>query len=362
VPEIMNIGFYSFAAIAGQQGQHTYYLIQCPLRLVPRLFLFDEAEVPASLRKPRALDDSRVSDIAAYLTTRSDDYVLAPLVAVADGAVTFESISEDQARIGELKIPFTARLIIQDGQHRRAAINQLLKDANILEQDTIPVMLLPDPHLERSPRLYTDLNQEQGQRSRSQRILHDHSDLALLVRQLVDETPLFQDLTELERTTISNRSTALFTLSGIYQATQALLGIGKNDPVSFEQVAIAQQFWQELGQVIHEWQQIIQREVTASHLRQHYVHSHSVTLLAIGMVGHELIATYPDSWSEELRKLQTIDWSRDNTALWEGRAMVRGKMSKARDSVNLTAIAIKQAVGLLLTEKEQALEARLSAS
>jgi DNA sulfur modification protein DndB len=358
----MNIGFYSFAAIAGQQGQHTYYLIQCPLRLVPRLFLFDEAEVPARLRKPRALDDSRVSDIAAYLTTRSDDYVLAPLVAVVDGAVTFESFSEEQAKIGELKIPFTARLIIQDGQHRRAAINQLLQDANILEQDTIPVMLLPDPHLERSPRLYTDLNQEQGQRSRSQRILHDHSDLALLVRQLVDETPLFQDLTELERTTISNRSTALFTLSGIYQATQALLGIGKNDPVSFEQVAIAQQFWQELGQVIHEWQQIIQREVTASHLRQHYIHSHSVTLLAIGMVGHELITTHPDSWIDELQKLQTIDWSRDNTALWEGRAMVRGKMSKARDSVNLTAIAIKQAVGLLLTEKEQALEARLSAS
>jgi DNA sulfur modification protein DndB len=72
------------------------------------------------------------------------------------------------------------------------------------------------------------------------------------VSQFVDEIPLFQNLTELEKTTISNRSSALFTLSAIYQATQALLGVGSSDEVSFDKVAIAREFWQELGEIISE--------------------------------------------------------------------------------------------------------------
>jgi len=42
--------------------------------------------------------------------------------------------------------------------------------------------------------------------------------------------------------------------------------------------------------------------------------------------------------------------------IWEGRAMVRGKMSKSRDSIVLTANVLKRAMGLPLTSKEQELE------
>jgi DNA sulfur modification protein DndB len=355
----MNLGFYSFLAIRGHQGKHEYYLIQCPLRLVPRLFVFDEAEVPTHLRRARSLDASRVAGLVEYLATQPDDYVLAPLVATIDGTVDFDSLTMEQPEIGRLQISLAAQLIIHDGQHRRAAIRQLLAKTSTLSNDSVPVMLFSDPQLVRSPRIYADLNQAYVQRSRSQRVLHDQRDLATLVRQFVDEIPLFQNLTELEKTTISNRSTALFTLSAVYQATQALLEVGANETVSFDNVAIAQQFWQEIGEIIPEWQQVIRREVTPSFLREHYVHSHTVTLLAIAMAGHELITTHPHDWSERLHRLGKVDWSRDNLALWEGRAMVRGRMSKARDSVNLTTIALKRALGLEITEKEQDLERRL---
>jgi DNA sulfur modification protein DndB len=55
-----------------------------------------------------------------------------------------------------------------------------------------------------------------------------------------------------------------------------------------------------------------------------------------------------------------MDWSRENTQLWEGRAMVHGKMSKSRDSIRLTTNVIKRALDLELSEEEQELERRLN--
>lgn len=355
------VGYYSFIAVHGRQGEHDYYLAQCPLRLVPRLFLFDELEVPALLRQVRSLKAARVKEIARYLIMQSDSYVLSPLVAAVDCKIIFDPLTNESPEIGRLQIPLTARLVIHDGQHRRAAIQQALTENPALENDTVPVMLLLDPGLKRSQRLYTDLNQTRLKRNLSQRVLHDHdSPLAALVRQLVEEVSLFKGLTELEKTTISNRSTALFTLSAVYQATRALLGIGRRDPIDPTQASLARQFWQELGEVITEWRQAIQSEIATAQLRKEFVHVHSVTLLAIGIVGHELLQTCPDDWAERLRVLDKLDWSRENTALWEGRATVRGRMSKARDSVLLTVNALKQTLGLPLTEMEQALEQRFA--
>lgn len=356
----MSLGSYSFVAIKGQQGKHEYYLIQCPLRLVPRLFLFDEAEVPAALRRGRTVDVVRAADIAKYLREQPDTYVLAPIVATIDQAITFEPANDQNDTIGQINIPIAAQLILQDGQHRKLALQQLLSKDATSGNDTIPVMLFPDEHLARSQRLYTALNSARAKGSRSKQVLHEHSDLATLVQQLVDEVPLFQERTELEKTTISNRSTALFTLSAIYQANEALLGLHKADHIEFESVDIAQRFWIELGTIIPEWQQIIRHEVTASYLRQNYVHSHTVMLLAIGKAGHDLIKRHPSTWSEKLHALGEIDWSRSNTILWEGRAMVLGKMSKATNSVKLSTSAIKHILSLPLTQDEQELETLFS--
>jgi DNA sulfur modification protein DndB len=284
---------------------------------------------------------------------------MAPLVAVIDREASFEPLRSGLPEIGQLRVPLTARLVIQDGQHRRAAIEEALAENPALGDDTVPVMLLPDPQLGRSAQLYTDLNHPKRRRNQSQRVLHDHdSPLADLVRQLVEDVPLFRGLTELDKTTISNRSTALFTLSAVYQATQALLGVRRLDPISRSRADLARQFWQELGETIPEWQEAIRGNVKAAELRRYYVHTHSVALLAIGHAGCALLKAYPEDWSERLSALGSLDWSRENVSLWEGRAMVRGRMSKARDNVWLTTNILKQILGLSLTEKEQSLEQR----
>jgi DNA sulfur modification protein DndB len=356
----MKVEYYSFLAIRGHQGQYEYYVTQCPLRLVPRLFLFDEPEVPSALRQIHSLNLNRVEELVHYLNTQPTDYVLAPLIASIDCETKFESLSKELPDVGQLQVPLSAKLVIHDGHHRRAAISRALAQTSVIIEDTIPIMLLPDPELSRSARLYSELNRPQKQYSKSQKILHDHdSSLAHLVRQLAEKVLLFKGLTEKEKTTISNRSTALFTLSIIHQATQALLGVNKHHTISNLQANLAQQFWEELGQIIPEWQAVIEGRLKSADLRQNYVHAHGVALLAIGQAGHSLVKSYPDDWPKRLKALGEIDWSRKNVSLWEGRAMIRGRMSKTRDSVKLTANVIKKAMGLTLTQEEQSLENHL---
>lgn len=358
----MATGYYSLPGILGHQGKYDYYLIQCPARLLSRLFLFNEPDVPIEIRRGRSIDPAYVADIVTYFISSQESYTIAPLIASVDDAVKFKPLNDVIPEIGQIQIPINARMIIHDGQHRREAIQQLLAKGASIGDDTIPIMLIPDPKLDRSANLYTHFNRYQIQPTFSKRVLHDHSDLATLSRQLIDDVPLFQGRTELEKTTISNRSTALFTISAIYQATEALLGIKREEAVDVEQISTAQQFWRQLGTTIPEWQKIINREMTAAHARQNYVHSHTVTLLAIGMAGHDLIKSHPKDWSERLHILEKVNWSKRNTSLWEGRAMMRGKMSKTHDSVKLTAIAIKRIFELELSKQDQALEQRLLSS
>lgn len=88
----------------------------------------------------------------------------------------------------------------------------------------VPIVLYPDPDLVHAPHWHAILNPAPSPRTRSQRVQQDQRDLAQLVRQLVERVPLFQGLTEMEKTA------ALFTLSGVYQATQALLGVSHAMP------------------------------------------------------------------------------------------------------------------------------------
>jgi DNA sulfur modification protein DndB len=177
-----------------------------------------------------------------------------------------------------------------------------------------------------------------------------------LARHLAQNAAPFKGLTELEKTTISNRSIKLFTLSAIYQATGALLDKRKNDPINDEEKDLALRFWNELVKVITEWQLVIKHEVSSGELRQDYVHVHAVTLHALGIAGHALLETHPDDWSQQLQHLRQIDWSRSNVEVWEGRTMSGGHMSKSRRNVQATAAFLKKNLGLTLTSAEQQAE------
>lgn len=349
---------YQFTALRGIQAGREYYVVMCPLKLIPKIFLFDEEEIPAELRAQRVLNRARVPEIARYIIANPTEYVFSSITASIDGDVRFESREPRGAErnVGTLTVPMTARFLINDGQHRRAAIEEALKANHKLGDETVSVVFFIDTGLERSQQMFADLNKHAVRPTKSIGILYDRRDpLAQVVYQLSQQVPVFLGLTETEKTTISNRSTKLFTLSAIYQATHALLLPGRGTAVSKKDQALACDFWTALGETIPEWRQIIQRHVSAAQLRSEYVHAHGVALHAIGIAGQALVSAYPDAWHSYLSPLAKLNWLRTNRA-WEGRAMYHGKMSKAGQSVQLTANLLKQTLGIKLTAEEMALE------
>lgn len=331
----------------------------CPLRLIPKIFLFDEEELSAELRAQRTLNKARIPEMARYVVTNPKDYVFSSITASIDGRVAFEASGDKGTfrTIGKLTVPMTARFIINDGQHRRAAIEQALQERPELNDETISVVFFIDAGLKRSQQMFADLNRHAMRPTQSIGILYDHRDnLAQLARFLVDHVPIFQKLTEMEKTTISNRSHKLFTLSSVYLATQRLLRKQKHDQVSEKERGLAQDYWTELATNMPDWQAALKKSISTAELRRDYIHAHGVALQALAIVGSDLITVEPTKWRVRLRPVQKIDWSRKSTAIWEGRAMANGRISKAQTAVQLTANCIKQSLGLSLSPKERQLE------
>lgn len=354
---------YVFQAIRGIQAGREYYITMCPMNLIPKLFLFNENELPPKMRAQRTLNRSRIPRIAEYLIDNTNDYILSSITASVDGKVEFMPLGQgkNEHRIGYLVIPMSARFVINDGQHRRAAIERALETCPELGKETISVVFFIDAGLTRSQQMFADLNQHAVRPTRSLSILYNHRDQkACATIEIVESVLIFKGLTDMEKTTISNRSIKLFTLSSVYRATMELLGKKRSDSEYIpEEVEIAKKYWTKLGEIIPEWQLVIKKKVSSSELRREYVHVHGVLLHALGRAGQDLIVTYPKNWSKVLEKLIDVDWRRTNIEMWEGRAMIGGRLSKADMNVKLTTNILKKILGLKLKKEEKEIEKKL---
>jgi len=330
------------------------------MRLVPKIFIFNEENVPADLRAQRKINLARVPEIAHYLT-ENENYTLSAITASIDSAVQFEPMADTGAgqNIGILSIPMDAQILINDGQHRRAAIEQAIKDNPELGYDNIPVLFFIDEGLHRSQQMFADLNKHAVRPSDSISTLYDHRDqLSELARYLIKKVEVFSRMTELEKSSLSPRSSKLFTLSAIKNASRVLLKKGKQDHIALDEKNLTAEYWSEVSEQMPDWLRAKNRELSTADLRDNYIHAHGVMLQAMGIVGADLIVRPPQEWKEILKRLRDIDWSRANEA-WEGRAMVHGRISKATTNVQLTANLIKCSIGVPLSTSEQELERKL---
>jgi DNA sulfur modification protein DndB len=353
---------YVLSALRGLQAGREYYVAMCPLKLIPKIFLFDEDELPPDLRAQRVLNRSRIPQIAQYIVDNPKEYVFSAITASVDGDVRFQPISDvaGHASLGQLIIPMTARFIINDGQHRRAGIEDALKERPELGDETISVVFFVDRGLERSQQMFADLNKHAIRPTKSLGILYDLRDpQSQLARRLITTVSAFKGLTETEKTTISNRSIKLFTLSSIFQGTRALFNKTRNDRVTEQEEALAIDFWNEVARHIPEWNLAKDRKVSAAELRRDFIHAHGIALHALGLAGAGLLAVDSKRWRERLKGISKVDWSRSNTRLWEGRAMIGGRVSKAHTNVILSAGVIKRALDVPLSPEEERAEASL---
>lgn len=354
---------YVFTALRGRQAGREYYVVMCPLKLVPKIFLFQEEELPAELRAQRSLNKARIPDIANYMVSNKSDYVFSSITASIDGSSRFEKLTAkgeivDSEDIGRLRVSMDARFVVNDGQHRRAAIEEALKEYPDLGDETISVVFYVDVGLKRSQQMFADLNKHAVRPTKSIGILYDHRDpMSVLARKLINDVEVFRNLTEMEKSSISNRSTKLFTISSIYQGTQSLLGkAGKTGEVLEKEIEFALDYWRCVCDNMPDWKLAAKKEIATFELRRDYVHAHGLAMQVLGRVGADIVSTVGKDYKTELKKLSAIDWRRSNKALWEGRAMIGGKISKSHNCVMLTTNLLKKEFGLGLTTEETEVE------
>lgn len=356
----MNAAFeYTFPAIRGVQAGREYYVSMCPMRLISRIFLFDEEELMPELRAQRTLNYSRIPEMTRYLLENHDDYVFSAITASVDGALRFSPVGTEQEenRVGVLHIAMDSRFIINDGQHRRKAIEEALKQEPSLGYESIAVVFFLDRNLERCQQMFADLNRYAVKPSRSLGLLYDHrNNMAKVAKRVAMESAAFKDVVEFEKTTLAARSRKLFTLSAIYSACCALLGTENADSVDAAASKCCE-FWNDVAAQLQEWRFVRESKMTAGEVRRDFVHSHSIVLQALGVMGRQLREELSRKQQQAaLKHLSTIDWARSNSRLWEGRAMTGGRIQKASHNVTLTANILKSTVGLALSPEEQRAE------
>lgn len=348
----------SFEAIRGVQARTAFYTVMVPLRMVPRIFMFDDHELPPDLRAQRVLSRARVPQIADYLASNRDDYILSSLCASVDGDLRFEPAAPTGhlRNVGTLSFSMDARILLNDGQHRRAAIEEAIKCRPELENETISVVVFADRGLKRSQQMFADLNKNAVRPSGSLSVLFDHRDsLARLSAAVFEAVPFLGRHVELEKTTLSNRTTKLYTLSSLNQAHEWMVGrTASRFGEQTTELAIA--FWLALYEVMKDWRRLDAGDLTAANLRQTTVHAHGVLLQGFGLLGGTLIEQRPISWRQDLKELGQIDWARQNKALWDGRVMNGVRMTGQRKAVLLGAAVLYRQVGLTLEERMSAAE------
>ncbi|WP_417690242.1 DNA sulfur modification protein DndB [Pseudidiomarina sp.] len=352
---------YSFPAVRGVQAGRPFYIATCPLRIIPKIFIYDEEEVPPELRAQRTLNKTRIPEMSRYLVDNPDDYVFSALTASVGNEVTFVE-HENAPNIGMLKVSMNASILINDGQHRRAAIEEAIKLRPELGQDNIAIVFYVDEGLRRSQQMFADLNQHAIRPSTSLSTLYDARDPGSRVAKFLANTATpFVGFTEMEKSSIPVKSNKIFALSAIKHATRALLEKGPKDSISDEEKEAALEFWNEVNENMPEWKLVQDKKLSVSEFRQEYLTAHGIGLQAIAIVGSELLQMPKKDRSRFLKKLQKIDWRRSNSE-WIRRAMMHGKLSKASSNIFLTALEIKRKLGLKLSDEDIVKESELLAS
>jgi DNA sulfur modification protein DndB len=345
----------NFPVIRGLQAHREYYVAMWTLRMLRQISIFDEDELPPELRAQRSLNKARIPEISEYILDNPENYTFSALTVSIDSDVSFEALP-GQDKLGILQVPMEARFIINDGQHRRAAIIEALDHRPELAHETIAVVFFLDVGLERSQQMFADLNRHAIRPSRSLGLLYDHrNEKAKLAKMVIFESKFFRDIVEMEKSSLAKRSRKLFTLSAFYNACADLVqGLAKGNLV--EDANLARDYWEAVADQFPAWGQVREGRMPASEVREGFIHSHGIALQALGKAGNALLTKNRSGWRKKLGALAKINWSRKNTELWEGRTMNLGVVQKKNTNILLTSNVIKQAFGVKMSSEEQRLE------
>lgn len=344
---------FKFPVVKGIQAGKVYFIAMVPLKMVSRLFPDEEEYVLPEHRAQRKLNESRIPQIRNYMLVNRSSYVFSALAASIDGEYKF--VEGNQENIGILEVSLDAHFLINDGQHRKAAIVSAIEEAPELGEETISVVFYEDMGLERSQQMFTDLNKHAVKTSNSIAELYDYRDpLAVLTRKMVIHIPFLEQYVDKEKDILGKFSSSLFTLNNFYVANKRILKRNECGS-SFEAFAI--QYWSAVSEHMLPWIDMKNRSISKVELREKYIAAQAVVIQAFGRVGAYMYE-HPEKYliEKNIPLIENIDWKR-NAEEWKFRVIKQnGRMINSERSIILATNVIKKEMHLPLTEDEQEAE------
>ena len=317
------MGFiYKFSAVKGLQAGRDYYIAMIPLGLLSRLFQNEDDYLLPEYRAQRRINEVRIPEIRDYIIANPSNYVFSALSASIDGAFSFVK-SEIDENIGILEIDMNAVLIINDGQHRKAAIEAALKEAPELSNETISVVLFKDEGLKRSQQMFADLNKHAVKPSKSLSTLYDdRDDFSNAIKEVVYSIPFLNKYIDKEHDSLGKYSSKLFTLSNFLRANQRIL---KKDSIDADDRAFLKAFWEFIFNGISEWSLMDTKQMSKSALKEDYILTLSVVMNAFGRLGHFFYFDKKDIealdypfvekiYFDSLFNVLSVEWMEDESA------------------------------------------------
>ena len=277
----MNFNF-SFPAIRGYQAQKEFFTIMCPLDVLSKLFDFYNDEIPEEYRAQRILNVKRIPEIKNYILDNPKDYVFSSITASIDGDYVFESL--DQIKdVGTISISMTSNLLINDGQHRKAAIDEAIKENPALRNESISIVLFVDQGLKKSQQMFSDLNKHAVNVSNSLSILYNHSDPSILLTKsfLSDHKMLF-NLIDKSNTSLSKKSNKIFTLSN-FHTSMALVYSGFDISKNEKSRKFTYDYWSYLISHFNEWRFVIDKQYSPYASRKSSIATYGIVVEALGL-------------------------------------------------------------------------------
>ncbi len=343
---------YRFPVVKGVQAKREYYIAMLPLKMIPKLFPQEDEYVLPEHRAQRKLNAARIPVISKYILENRETYVFSALAASIDGQFRF--CPSEHPDVGVLEISMDVKLLINDGQHRKAAILEAISEDDSLLNETISVVFFEDQGLARSQQMFTDLNKHAVKTSNSIAELYDSRDqLAVVTRTVISKIKFLNAYTDKEKDILGKYSSNLFTLSTFYNANKRII---RSVPITDDVEAFLLRYWDCVCRNVLPWKDLYSREISKVDLRENYIVTQAVMIQVLGRLGNYFFVNQSCDFEPYLKKLQQINWKRDceDWALRTIRA--NGRMINNEEAITLTCNVLKNRLGVSLDEFEQSKE------
>lgn len=333
---------YKFPVVKGIQAGREYYIAMVPLKMLGRLFPNEDEYVLPEYRAQRRISENRIPVIKKYILNNRDNYVFSALAASIDGDFCFYELNE--SGLGTLEVSMDAKFLINDGQHRKAAILAALAESDDLGEETISVVFYEDRGLARSQQMFTDLNKYAVKTSNSIAELYDSRDeIAVVTRSVIEKVPFLNEYTDKEKDILGKYSSCLFTLNTFYNANKRIL---QKKKVTEHDEEFLISYWECVVDNIPLWNDLVNREITKSELREKYVVSQVIIIQALALIGREIYIEKRIDMKAICEKFQMVDWSR-GAKMWKGKIINNnGRIMAGEKAIAAAAKEIEKIVRL----------------